>query len=185
MFHIPIQTALALVGLHQFRRHRYFLTLTAGSILASIALFDFTIGVLTDFRHLPISEELAFTNYLTEMLKAYLFINILYSQTADPTGFSLLREGVAPLLAVAAVNAAQNTGDTIHALRPFLIGIVPNVVAAIRGTTRLNPNLILWFRLALPLYSMRYLIASQRVWELIFGWFLYNSVFLGTYTLYY
>lgn len=178
LLHLPIQCGLAWIGMNYFAHYRYFMTIISGSILASIATADFLLGIIVDFRHLPISEEIVFTNFLSEMLKAYLFVNMLYSAQASPADFCYLRDGVLPLLVITAVETAQNT-TSIHALRPFLIGIIPNVAAVIQGTSGLNPHMILWFRLALPLYSLRYLFASQRIWEIILMWFAYNLIHLS------
>lgn len=182
LFHIPTQAGVAWAAAQLCGKNRYAMTWISGTLIATLALCDFAVGVATDFRHLPISENLAFTNYLVELLKAYLFLNMLYTAQVDPAGFDFIGEGVLPLLGVTAVETAQNT-QTVHALRPFLIGIVPNVVAAFYQKRELNPHLILWYRIALPLYSVRYLFASPQVWQLMGGWICYNLAILASHML--
>jgi len=183
-FHVPLQSFFAYVGYHEFGRQRYFLSRFTGTLLAIFAFSDFVLGVATDFAHLrtgSVSNPNDYATFMAEMLKAYLFVNVMYvSRCCSGTlnNFCIMKDCTTPLLLATVIQLAQETAS-LNTLRPLLIGIIPNVVAAYKGTRQLNPHLVLWFRVAFPLYSLRYLVGNERSFQLMLGWFLYHAAYFG------
>jgi hypothetical protein len=181
-FHVPLQSFFAYMGFNQLGRQRYFLSRLTGTLLATFAAIDFARGLATDFAHLRTgSVPNDYATFVAEMLKAYLFVNVMYvsrccSGTLD--NFCIVKDCTAPLLLATVIQLAQETAS-LNTLRPFLIGIIPNVVAAYKGTRQLNPHLVLWFRVAFPLYSLRYLTGNERAFQLMLGWFVYHAIYFG------
>ena len=178
-FHMLTQSLLAFVGYHEFRRDRYFLTRVTGAILAGLAACDFLIGVHTDFAHLNATPS-AYSTFMAELLKAYLFINVIYvSRCAPPEEFCFLKDCIKPLLAATVIQSAQES-QSLNMLRPLLIGVIPTVATAFQEDVRaVSPHMVLWFRVALPMYSARYLVGTQKAWHVFIGWLFYHTFYLG------
>ena len=164
---------------HGAAKLRNVLTLTTGAMLAGVGLIDFCIGVHMNFQHLPYTEYQELTTYVTELFKAYLMVNMFYRAWLDPRQFRFLSECVGPMLLYGFLDSSQRSGHQLHGLRPFLIGMIPDVATALNNTEDLSPHLRLWFRVALPLYAAQYIYASEQVWAGIFLWIFYNAVALG------
>lgn len=179
IFHLPIQGLFALIGYHEFRKDRFFLTRVTGTVLSLLAACDFLYGVQCDFAHLKMAPT-AFATFMAEMLKAYLFVNTIYVSRCVGAGddYCFLKDCIKPLLAAAVIQLAQES-QSINMLRPLLIGVIPTVAAAYRDTRVVNPHMVLWFQLALPMYSARYLMGTQRAWQVFLGWLFYHTFYLG------
>jgi hypothetical protein len=179
-FHLPVQIMLAsLCYKYGVTKRRDALTLLTGSMLAAVGLIDFCVGVHLDFRHLPYSEAEALTTYLTELFKSYLLVNMFYRLWLDPYRFWFLSECLGPLAVYGFIDSSQRDGYPLHALRPLLIGLIPNVVAALQDTEEIPAYQIMWCRVALPMYALRFLYAPEQLWAGMFVWIMYNMSVLG------
>ena len=141
-FHIPAKIMIARCCHYRANntletKHRNDLTLTSGVTLAGLGIIDFCIGVHLNFQHLTYPEYQGVTTFVTEFFKAYLLVNMFYRAWLNPRRFRFLSECIAPLAIYGFLDSSQQSGHQLHALRPFLIGLIPDVAAALNDTEEL------------------------------------------------
>jgi hypothetical protein len=181
-FHLPAQIALAALC-NQLTQHeqpparrRFYYSGVGAILITLLAVTDFVTGLTTDFqtlRYSPVGD--AFMNNILELTMAHLFVNMANQVWLGSDAIVLHSDIVAPMFLVSILATAQQNGSGA-AFRPLLIGVVPNLVSAIQRTADISPHWNLWFRVALPIYSLRYILTTSWAWGWIFGWIGWHAV---------
>lgn len=142
----------------------YLLTVSTFLYLATTGIVDYSVGLFTDFRHLPLTETPALVLNQVDTLRAYLVVNTIYTAYRQPAEYSLLSDCVGPMGLFVVLNHLREN-PLVNSLRPLFVGVLP---------TLMSGNFILWFRVAAPLYAMRFLIMDQAIWLTYIAWISYN-----------
>jgi hypothetical protein len=182
LFYLPTQIALAtlcyrLTGQESVTANRrYYYPGIAYILISVLAAADFIVGLATDFQHLrysPVSD--AFTTNMVDLVTATLFVNMVYQLwTASPHDLKLKDDIVAPMLMASILGTAVQGHDG-SCFRPLLIGAVPSMVSAFQKSAHRSPHWDLWFRVVLPIYSLRFMRTTDWCWGWILGWIVYNA----------
>lgn len=185
--------SLQVIAYHWLTRARpslrpYLLTVSTGLYLAITGTVDYSVGLFTDFRHLPVTESTTMVLRQVDTLRAYLLVNTVYSAyILHPilAEYSIWDDCVAPL-ALFAILSQLRENPLVNALRPLFVGVIPTLVAAFNQCFRVvveETNVVLWFRVAAPLYAMRFLLMDQALWLAYITWIAYNAGGVGYYLL--
>ena len=174
-FHLPTQVALAALC-NQLTKCRFCYSGVGAILIALLATADFMMGLTSDFQTLRYSPVgYVFTDNILELTMAHLFVNMANQVWLAPDEITLREEIVAPMFLVSILATAQQNGSGA-AFRPLLIGAVPNLIAAFRQTADISPHWNLWFRVALPIYALRYILTTSWAWGWILGWICWHTV---------